>query len=206
MRKRLGFCVRRAVALSCLQLALACSGGQSGASSSSSSTGSGSGSGEACEVSKRDKITEVMSPKYGYGIMLPGLDWKLTCDGANPLAGDWRFMHMTIELADSELGALPERQRLEKMLERLKAKNQELGFSMTSPAIEKTENKLTLTYLLDGVTIGDARAKSAHVFATIDSRGGPPLVLHYSWTGLESDWKENMDQLLRVLTVSFLPL
>jgi hypothetical protein len=155
---------------------------------------------------REDRITEVKSPKYGYGILLPGPDWKLTCDGANPLAGDWGLMHMTVELADSELGALPERERLEKMLERLKAKNQELGFSMISPAIEKTENKLTLTYLLDGVTLGDARAKSAHVFATIDSRGGPPLVLHYSWTGAESEWKENMDQLLRVLTVSFLPL
>ena len=138
--------------------------------------------------------------------MLPGPDWKLTCDGANPLAGDWGLMHMTIEVADEELGALAGRERLEKMLERLKAKNQELGYSMPSPKIEKTENKLTLTYELTGVMIEDIRAKSAHVFATINSRSGPPLVLHYSWTGPESEWKENMDQLLRMLTVSFLPL
>ena len=113
---------------------------------------------------------------------------------------------MSIELADAELVSMPERERLDRMLERLKSKNQELGFSVASPKIEKSENKLTLTYQLDGVMIGDVRAKSAHVFATIDSRGGRPLVLHYSWTGPEAEWRENMDQLLRVLTVSFLPL
>jgi hypothetical protein len=200
-----GFPFGKVVALSCLVFAQACSGPQSGASSSSEASGESS-SGEACEVTKKDRITEVKSPRYGYGIMLPGPDWKLTCDGANPLAGDWGFMHMTIELADAELAPHAESERLEKMLERLQAKNQELGLSMISPKIEKTENKLTLTYLLAGLKVGDAPVKSAHVFATIDPRGGAPLVLHYSWTGPESEWKENMDQLLRVLTVSFLPL
>ena len=61
MGQRSGFCVRKPAVLSGLLFALACSGRQSGASSS----------GDACEVTKKDRITEVMSPKYGYGIMLP---------------------------------------------------------------------------------------------------------------------------------------
>jgi hypothetical protein len=196
MAERESFSFPNVIVLSTLAFVLACSGRQSGAASS----------GEACEVKKKDRITEVISPKYGYGIMLPGPDWKLACDGANPLAGDWGRMHMTIELADAELRSMPERERLEKMLERLTAKNQELGLSIVSPKIEKTENKLTLTYELAGVRVDEVSAKSAHVFATINPRDGSPLVLHYSFTGPEAEWKENMDQLLRVLTVSFLPL
>jgi hypothetical protein len=170
-----------------------------------SATGGGMSDGGACDVSNREKITEVKSSKYGYGIMLPSEEWQLDCDKQAPLAGSWKLFHLSIEHLADDLAPAEERERLERLLERLKAENQENGLSVVSPKIERSENKLTLLYELEGQPLAEAKAKSAHVFATITPRQGP-LILHISWTGPEAEYKENWPELLRVMTIPFLAL
>src|SRR5687768_11334364 len=73
--------------------------------------------GKACDVSTGDKITEITSPKYGYGILLPSTEWKLECDQDAVLKGEWTlpttYIALTIQSADQELAALGERERLD---------------------------------------------------------------------------------------------
>ena len=87
----------------------------------------------------------------------------------------------------------------------LKTKNQENGLSVVSPKIERSENKLTLFYELEGESLAEGKAKSAHVFATITLRQGPALILHISWTGPEAEYRKNWPELLRMMTIPFPP-
>src|SRR5687768_9425453 len=100
---------------------------------------------KACDVSTRDKITEITSSKYGYGIMLPSTEWELECDQDVVLKGEWAlpttYIALTIQSADQELAALGERERLDTILERSKIAMQENKLTVGASTVEKSENK-----------------------------------------------------------------
>jgi hypothetical protein len=164
---------------------------------------------KACDVSTRDKITEITSSKYGYGIMLPSTEWKLECDQDVVLKGEWAlpttYIALTIQSADQELAALGERERLDTILERSKIAMQENKLTVGASTVEKSENKLTLSFDVEGLVIEGDAMKDQHVFATITPQQGA-LVLHVSWTGSADDLNPKSKDLLRLITIPFLPL
>jgi hypothetical protein len=170
---------------------------------------SGAGAAKACDVSTGDRVTEITSPKYGYGILLPSTEWKLECDRDAVLKGEWAlpttYIALTIQSADQELASLGERERLDTILARTTAAMQENKLTVAAPTVETSENKLTLSFDVEGLVIEGDAMKNQHVFASITPRQGA-LVLHVSWTGTAAELNPKSKDLLRLITVPFLPL
>ena len=198
----------RAAWLVPLVLCSAC-GSKPAATDPSPKVASAAVAGKACDVSTGDKVTEITSAKYGYGILLPGTEWRLECDQDAVLKGEWAlpttYIALTIQSADPELAALGERERLDALFERSKAAMQENKLSVAAPTVEKSENKLTLSFDVEGLVIEGDAMKNQHVFASITPSQGA-LVLHVSWTGTAAELNPKSKDLLRLITIPFLPL
>lgn len=163
-------------------------------------------------VSPDQKLTEIVSQRDGYGLLLPGNSWDVQCDEEQILfASSDLLLHVSV-LEGDPLQTDPEqylRDIYERSAEQLKAHGWEAASprvaEVSSPALPNYR-RLALFHEVLGVEAEGRPMKSVHGWTTMRTKNDVPLDYHVSWTGPEEAWQDGMLDGLGVMLLSFAPL
>lgn len=158
-----------------------------------------------CEVRtvQGKQVTEVVSRRDGYSVVLPGADWKLHCGRSVALDGSSKGpLHasvLTVEVVDP----VDSRAFLRWLYSESADDTRKHGLDVSKPSLVMIDDAPVLSYEVVGANVDGTDLRILHAFTARQRPDGTIYTFHVSWIGPAQSFEPEVAPGLRRLATSF---
>lgn len=149
------------------------------------------------------EVTEVVSKRDGYSVLLPGDDWNLRCGRNVALEGSSTGpLHasiLTMEVVDE----VDSRAFLRWLYSESADDTRKHGLKVSKPSLVEIDDSLVLSYEVVGVTVDGTDLRILHAFTARQRPDGTIYTFHVSWVGPAESFEPEVAPGLRRLATTF---